>query len=649
MQAQVNLGAHMALETQVTGLGLLTKWRKNNLCAVSKRERTEVLTLAKTITQHFNTIWNGMLTHLKQWPKPAMMCYMSDGWSRKVWQRLDTVVDGKRVQSCGRVTKEMLLERAMLKVLDGDTIRACIHVSAPRQLTNGKTAFDIFSCMNEFERPLRMVNRGPCLNFNVWDGMHFAALLRLAMARQRLFYEAFGTSGGLLAIEDGSDQPVDNLAELTDFTLGMRCMSHIFSLCTRWGLSPWCSQERLDCLHISIKSLSNCGTDLIQHIEPMVSQRLAFYSMPTDFDTIDSRHQYWNLMVQDPVLAQRFCDIGFWYDFDAELILVDESLETCSGVVGLVSGLIQSLFHWHHFSETRWLAVRDSARAWLATLSVGLDLVFKLCRDDSDVSMYLLSGHSKGKSAEVRYYAALACVSPLISESAAAVLLEDDRFLANNASVMQAMQEEQSYVISLRPAVWTYMLRLIGGDYTDTQLRSDAMCACRRSFAFAYKDAFRQLSHYPFSLTQGSIEKNLEQLVATPSQDIKQPFALQLHLAIQCGMPMESGAAILRLAKDGPCCTNMVEQSHGIGAQSMLVHRAQGESSLFARMLIGQAHAAFVPSEHDKILKRFDSKIQKLEKCIGKRFGAGELLTQKIEQASPRGCVRKTLRERNTN
>jgi hypothetical protein len=321
----------------------------------------------------------------------------------------------------------------------GGVFRSRVRLDAPIPMKHGKTMWELFTCMNEFQpMPIRTFNAGPCVNWACFDGLHCAPLVRLFKARNELVYDApeiYGSNAGQSELE-----------KLTDFTLGMRCMIHFFNLATRWGLAPWCSADILDSLHIGIKSLSNCGQDLVDQIDVFVHTRLGFRPRPSSFHEVEAQRQTWILLVHDAALASLFVEYGFWFDSATEMIFIYDDFRTVLGVHANVVTLITGAFHWYNFSDTRWLGSNKSCRMCFFSLFSGLEYCFKLCRDDCNVNMRLLNGHSKATAADVRYYGALTCFSALVAESAAAILLEDDRFLLNNVEVKEAMQTEIAHI-----------------------------------------------------------------------------------------------------------------------------------------------------------------------------------------------------------
>ena len=60
--------------------------------------------------------------------------------------------------------------------------------------------------------------------------------------------------------------------------------------------------------------------------------------------------------------------------------------------------------------------------------------------------MYMLTGYKNGRDPAVLYYSAAACFASLVPEAAAQLLLQGDRFLANNDEIRQSMRDEFDYI-----------------------------------------------------------------------------------------------------------------------------------------------------------------------------------------------------------
>ena len=129
------------------------------------------------------------------------------------------------------------------------------------------------------------------------------------------------------------------LLSLMCFTLGIRCMSHICSLATRHGFSLLATKDIVSNLHICVKSLRNCGSDVVAHIKQFVGTRIAFYPRPTDNAQLETGRRLWHFLVSDAALADLFVELGIWYDCQSQLLYVFTTDQDPDGLVGSGCGL----------------------------------------------------------------------------------------------------------------------------------------------------------------------------------------------------------------------------------------------------------------------------------------------------------------------
>ena len=137
---------------------------------------------------------------------------------------------------------------------------------------------------------------------------------------------------------------------------------------------------------------------------------------------------------------------------------------------------------------------------------------------------------------------------------------------------------------------------------------------------------------YPLALTQGDIENIVEMLATVDPTTLGDVTAFQFASALQLGWSSSLACRTLRLAKDMPGTTNVLEQSHGLSASHMSCHSGQGEQVLQARIMIRQGRFAFNQSLDEMQLHRLLEGLEKQKRLLQKRFGIGELLVSKLSK-----------------
>ena len=167
-------GSPFWLKMVETGVEVLRKWMNLTQTTKDMRDVRTVMRLSKSLTIHLDQQWHCLLSQLRKTKDPAMLCYMGDGWATKIWATSKSYVGGALQNSCDRVKREFLLERGILKVAAGSgDMLARVLPKAPRPLECGKTSWELFTSLNEFELPLRFYSDGPVVSFYCFDGLHF--------------------------------------------------------------------------------------------------------------------------------------------------------------------------------------------------------------------------------------------------------------------------------------------------------------------------------------------------------------------------------------------------------------------------------------------------------------------------------------------
>lgn len=171
------------------GISALKKWRALSSKALIWQDRMEVLRLAASLQHFFDDEATLHKQQIAQFRRPAMMMYMNDGWSAFTWKVELRDLGGRKQRSCQKVRVEYLVERSIIKSLHGAGVSMSMQFGAPRPLSHGRSAWDVFGATVEWSEPLRASTNGPVWNIYCWDGHLFQPLRRLAFARHLLYYK----------------------------------------------------------------------------------------------------------------------------------------------------------------------------------------------------------------------------------------------------------------------------------------------------------------------------------------------------------------------------------------------------------------------------------------------------------------------------
>ena len=179
---------------------------------------------------------------------PCCYTYQSDGWSAFVSETTTAYANGTRIVRSGRVRKEFLLERSVIRSIDaGGNIRARLRSTPPRPMDERAVCWYVLQAASEHFPTLRNLgDTGAVASFYCQDGLFKDSFIRRNRARHRLWYEE--------SVFDGDED--DRWIQMnTDFVFGARCRGHIGSSAVRWGNSRLASEQIMEDIHVAIRSL----------------------------------------------------------------------------------------------------------------------------------------------------------------------------------------------------------------------------------------------------------------------------------------------------------------------------------------------------------------------------------------------------------
>lgn len=203
-------------------------------------------------------------------------------------------------------------------------------------------------------------------------------------------------------------------------------------------------------------------------------------------------------------------------------------------------------------------------------------------------------------------------------------LLKDDRFLMFADKHWETMCDDHRYVVDAKSQVWEWLSQIAGcSDDADADLRGQAIWSSLASLAYTFRDSFERLHRLPLSLTQGDLGDNLEKLSQIDYADLTDEFSQRMRMSMELGVDLAVLEGVLRLCREAPCCTNLVEQGHGSGAATLQAHSQFGTRSLQVRSSIHQCRALFSSLPRQHLIERLDKAISKKLRAInGPRYEA---------------------------
>jgi hypothetical protein len=476
---------------------------------------------------------------------PLLVAYPADGWSGKIsYYRRHTGAANHLLVT--REKTEFSLQRLLVKMRQNDKEVVAMQFAEPRPLLHGVSAAEFFVAYNDFAPCVRRLHQHLVLQWFTFDGGLFSRMMRLCRGKQQLLYQDEELFRALLPgprseMDDDAAERCRRL-EGRDFCFGMQCLSHVFSNANKWGLSHVSSPESLDDLHIAIAAARQSSTTLLRSLPQFVLSRVTFEEPDWDTTTWLQRQALWNFLLDDARMVHDIMELNPRWDRQRDRLLVSTSFR--DGLVMPAYERMESILayccRWEDFTLTRWSSVSRACRLWVASLLVGLDGQMETCREDPAIGNYFIHGHDRGKRLEVRRLALTACFASGVSDIPGQMLIEDERFMMQAESIWNAMLSEADYISSLPASIWQWGATLLLEEDCIAEghdIQQEALWAAETSMAYAWRLAFRQLEEYPLCLTQGGVQANLAQVLASgPDEDLQQcSFTAQLRRAYETG------------------------------------------------------------------------------------------------------------------
>ena len=405
------------------------------------------------------------------------------------------------------------------------------------------------------------------------------------------------------------------------YQLFVKCRPHSCSNATKWGLARWTTEEILDTLWQAVASCISCSSDLVDMMGEFIAQRVVYDDADWPMQVWLDRQQMWNWLVDVSAMVDLVLRVNPRWDPDQRILVVSSWIRDEADGLQTLRHMLEYFTNWIKFTLTRFGTVSRSCRRWLASLLLGLDGWFILCREAPHTYNYHTTGHFKGQSFAVRRAAIVACFSGGISEGVGQELLHDDRFLLHAHDLWLRAIDDLNLVLEIRTQVWEWFAELLGDGYSAQDLRGDAVWSSLTTLAYMYKDSFDELQHLPLRLTQGSLEDNVEWVRTVDKSELAEDFALTMREAMDLGVAPRVWVQILKLARDMPCSTNLVEQGHGSAAAALSQRVTSVTLAVQVRSSVHQCRGCFQENEEDAISEHFGNLIAAKKKQLeGNRF-----------------------------
>jgi len=460
---------------------------------------------------------------------------------------------------------------------------------------------------------------------------------RLVRGRKKLMYSSEMEELLKQELAQHDDDELDmRLLEATHLQMFVKCRSHGMGNGTKWGLSRWCDNELIDNLYLAIFGCKNASSDIIQCLPSFISQLI--YEDADDWtdEMWSARRQLWDFFVPDKELAKKIMEINPRWCVRTKRMRVSTWVRVGSAGRQTLLEVFKYFCNWDLFSITRWAAVQRSCKLWISSLFMGLDGQVALCNADPDVSGYTINQHWKGRSHTVRTYAMVASFSGGVSEGVGLDLLKDDRFLMHAEQHWQRMKDDATSIFNMPTPLWGWCSELCGGSFEEgINFRGKVVWSSLATMAYIHWDSFDQLQYRPLCWTQGDLTENVNRIETAEWQDINDDFTQGMKTSMELGVPKSHMVDTLKLARESPAATNLVEQGHGSGAMTMKAHAQYGQRMLQARQSIHQGRAFFGGNPAEQKISRVDAQMAETRNKLRAPSLTGEHAFLRYLQSDP--------------
>ena len=573
--------------------------------------------LVEVCKQFLKRTWQ---THVRMAGGGPVLCsYSSDGTPISTTQQCrSSISTGGTVKRFGRGTSEYLVQGMFSRYLDAqDQAQTCVVLRDPLPLTEGKAAWQLFSCCLEFGPTLREEGHlGLALHHYCFDRACYKPLTRAMIQHHRRLAARFG---------HGSSQLTPQLLELQEWVLSTACGCHDAHNSLKWAMHAQMNDPELTkSVYLVIESLRNAFDLLAMILPSWMASKLA-PKEEHELHPEEQLHAVYTALGLDPELVELLaCELRLCWR-NGELQVKSSALQEQDGP-GKVYHAVMSVWKFDTFSTSRWVSVGSSCRSLTAALMLGLDSVVACIRSNPKNSDYYIGGYAR-LGAEARRFVVIAALASYVPDALLRELMEDSRVPLRMEHLKSSIAQEMSFLSQLGIHVWEALAPVTQS--APQSLRSEVLQAAQTSSAFVEHRVFSAASRLPWKLCTGDIDQNLQELMASiePREPTSQKVWQLLHLGWN---KLELRKAIMLMA-DCPWATVCAEQQHGSASIIRKYHEHLGEESLMSRAF---AHTMrrLLPgmSVEEKQIARARQRLERLDRKRPDNLGGRQLYVRDL-------------------
>ena len=533
--------------------------------------------------------------------RPVLLQYSGDGTPIKSKCSITARSGEESLRRSGRRTSEYYVQNCFLVAFDAFGVRQSkVLLEDPRPMTEGKRcASELAFGLQLLPRLRALGHRGIEIFSMSWDRAKFEALSRTFRQWQ---------NRELAQAVDEEGFPA-KLQLLLTWTVCVPCSLHDTHNALKWSMGPRLrSPELLKDLYIVLASISNSYKQIVDRLSSWLSSHLRFREADA-LPEPEALQELWVSLGADPFVVGEIMDLRLIYE-DGCLwtIQVDNDIRA---IVHRVVFILLSLWRFTQYSEGRWVSIGDSCRSLVAGMLTGLPSLIAEVIEDEAESNFHINGFTRLQE-EMKQFVVIVAFASYPSDTALRMLLGNGRFLKIAGDLNASLDEEVGYLAGLRAFTWSSLGDVCG--LPGPVVQSEVLSVAHVCISFMGHRFLDRVNELPFSLCQGDISTNINQLVENDMPE--EPVSAKLWMLIKVyNFNRSCIERALSLLAEATWQTGAAEQQHASGT---IISRYHPEIEQEAMMVRAAMHTLrhLLPQElpEEVRVRRLTQKLEWLQR-----------------------------------
>eukprot|EP00971_Amphidinium_carterae_P342895 6482354-Amphidinium_carterae.3 len=295
--------------------------------------------------------------------------------------------------------------------------------------------------------------------------------------------------------------------------LDASCALHDGHNALRWCWQGLCkdSSARVRNLYLGLTSMRFVAATCLSILPKWFTQVLKPVSESACKAETQLRELYVVLGVPADLLGLICEEARLWWDSVQGKLEVADSFLARVDSLEVLSDLLLALWQFKTFTESRWLSIGASCRAWALGVKTGFQHLYQFVRQHGELSDWETSAGENLQEEEFRFAVVMGLTSHCI-ENYMSILLVDNRLVQQKEELEALLLDEISYIELLSPWLWQTLAANTSASPQAT--RDLVLNGLHLSCSYVVTKTFRALEVLPWTLGQGDLRANLDTLLS---------------------------------------------------------------------------------------------------------------------------------------